>query len=675
MNVMCAVLAASRLYGFGDAEVGFRMELGKAEDKAPALIVRAEEMTAMSAVTNAGGRIAVEWKGHAKAGADFAVTVTFTPIAGGGLEYAFAYSGNRTGLDVEEIHFPEIELPRNERTRFLYPNQTGMVRQPKWGEPGKELFRWGPRFTGSHFAAILDEEGTSWYFDMRGDARNHPNWWICRTGEKPMTGRYAGVTEMACLPETRERGSLPYGGIIRPFRGGWYAATEIYRAWVRQQSWYKEAVAQRRHHLRDIGLWLWNRGHSSVVTGVIDRVARDTGAKIALDWYWWHDNPYGGAGPYYWPPREGVDSFGKTVSALKARGIYVQNYINGMCCDVDDPRWNDGDWAETRLERDGSYALETYNPFLHHRSAWMCGKAPVFQGRIAFLSRSLAEAGVDGVYIDQVAHGANTACWSAKHAHPRGGGTHAVDGNREMMRRIRAENPRTDFSSEEETEAYLDVFDSLIVLYGDYETMGRGVGPEIECPPIFEALYHPAVTMYGSMATIDLNPPWDEKWPEECRRKDEPDLIEKYPDEFAVNLARPVVYGIQPCAHHLLATHPDDPRTAADYRFLVDTVRFYVANRDLLYDGDLRDPGTLTCATKTVRFLIRGCYAKNGVYRELTQPALPTVIHAVWRAPSGETAAVLVNWTKAPQRYRLTTPDLGTVEGELAPRSWKRIGR
>ena len=104
-------------------------------------------------------------------------------------------------------------------------------------------------------------------------------------------------------------------------------------------------------------------------------------------------------------------------------------------------------------------------------------------------------------------------------------------------------------------------------------------------------------------------------------------------------------------------------------------MKFYWNNRDLLYDGEMCAPGRIETARTTAEFLMRGTYTANGVYLTNTHADMPTVFHSVWRAPSGKVAAVLVNWTRSPQRYRLETPDLGTLSGELPPRSWVRRAR
>ena len=76
-------------------------------------------------------------------------------------------------------------------------------------------------------------------------------------------------------------------------------------------------------------MWLWNRGRIDCVFPPAERLAADAKVPIALDWYWWHHNPYDTDYPDFWPPREGVEAFKAAVKRMNDQGIYTQVYING----------------------------------------------------------------------------------------------------------------------------------------------------------------------------------------------------------------------------------------------------------------------------------------------------------------------------------------------------------
>ena len=150
---------------------------------------------------------------------------------------------------------------------------------------------------------------------------------------------------------------------------------------------------------------------------------------------------------------------------------------------------------------------------------------------------------------------------------------------------------------------------------------------------------------------------------------EEKDWPRLFPDQFQVEVARGVVWGLQPTTHNLKMSDIDNPSCAEGYRFLVDTAKFYHENRDFLFDGEMCDPGVIECGTEEVKFLNRGTYTKKGEYKVSTH-RLPTVFHSVWRDKNGKLAAVLCNWSSKKQRYHLKTSDI-ECEGELMPRSWK----
>lgn len=658
----------------GEAEISFALAMGTSAEKKPSLWVRAEQMRAVTVSETADGCRTIVWRGHPQCGEDFRVTAHFRPRKEGGWTYGFTYDGNAAPLDVEQICFPRLTVPRTDETSIFYPHEIGWLRKVNWADkkPGAIVGRTGPRCVGLHFAMVLGEDGRpGWYFDMRGAARLWPTSFAFYKGRAANTVVFEGACSMPAVASSRAAGALPYEGVITPLTGGWFAGAAIYRAWAKTQPFWGEAAALRARGVRSdrVSLWLWNRGRTAVATEAIENLQRDTGVPLGLFWYWWHRNPYGGEGPYYWPPRDPLEVFKSGVADLRAKGVYVSPYVNGIACDADDPRWTEADWGETIVNRDGSYYIRTYNPWLHHRSAHMCGSAEVFGNRLASLCGNLAAAGVDAVYIDQIAHYMTQECWAEGHGHPRGGGTHNVEGYRRLVRRIRAENPGVEFSSEEPTEAFLGLFESLICQDTGWERSGL-VAPEHEFVPAYQAVYHPVIATYGAYATVDNFPPWDEKWPAEEKRNELANTERDFADQFAVELVRPVVYGMQPQVHKLLKKHTTEARYAANYRFLVETAKFFHANRPFLLEGEMLDPGRMTCRHAPVKFLRCGTYTKKGTYPVVVNPDVPTVYASAWQARDGRKAAVLGNWTTTAQRYRLETPDFGVLEGELPARSW-----
>ena len=637
--------------------------------KGPGLATKSVTSADMVDFREEPGRLV--WRGHPLLGDGFAVTATWTNSTAG-TEWNIAYEGNETEWFVEEVSFPEWTVPRTDGTKLFLPKVCGIVLAPYWPKrtAGQVVAQQGPGFGAPHLIAAMGEDGRSFYLDQRGDARHYSTRFEIAQGSSPSTCILKSVCQLPLTEESRRAFRVPYPSVSAEFRGGWFEAAAIYRDWVRGQTWYRKAAARDFSKLRDVSLWMWNRGKSDVTVPPVLKFMEDTGLKAALDWYWWHGIPYDTYYPNFWPPREPIASFKEGVERIHAAGGYVQPYTNGMLWDCDDPQWAEGGMDCAIILHNGKPKTQTFNPYTKQQQAWMCGEAPRFQDRMRSLARTIRSTGMDGVYMDMIGLAAYGRCYNPRHRHPRGGGRHMVDGYRAFVEKVRGDNPGMYLSTEEQGEAYLDLFESFIFVHSSAERMGIGTLPSYELVPAFQAVYHGAVCIFGSFATVDIMPAWDEMWGKSPFGTEMSELEKKYPDQFAVEFARGVVWGQQPTVHKFLLEHATSPRFAADYEFIKDTARFYHDNSDLLFDGEMRAPGRLDCSTQRVAFAGISSYTKPDQVKEIVQTALPTVFHSVWRAKNGRTAAVLVNWTKDEQPYVLECEGIKS-SGSLAPLSWK----
>ncbi len=654
------------------AQLGFSLTVG---DIATTNVIRAEEMRSLTVVTN-GSQVTATWKGHPLAGEDF-VAVARLERQADALTWDFEYSGQSSALAVEAVRFPEVTLPRTDQTRILYPPALGPGRiyRPDWAQcaPGERVQESRLGVPSFQFTAILAEEAPSFYLDARDQTATFARQFVYENGLAPQTLRLAILHPVAPNAVTQRAWRVPFGGTMRTFRGDWFAATAIYRPWARQQRWYRQACGRDHAQLEKLGMWFWNRGEADKVTEVVERFQRLAGVPVALDWYWWHHNPYDMEYPNYWPPRDGVDKFAAACRQLADAGIFAQVYMNGQSWDIDDPSFAaEGGRAELKLNRDGSYRAIAFNIYSMHHLSYVCGEAPKFQAKIREQCRQLRAAGLKSVYLDEISCTAQGVCFNPAHHHELGDPADMVKGYRRYLQTVKAENPGMLLSSEEFSEAYMDIFDSLITLFGCYERFAGSGAPTIEEVPVVSALYHGAFAAFGSFAMVDGIPAWDPKWPAAGKWDREEFWPGKFPDQFAVEFGRSVVWGMQPTVHHFRLNCYEDPRYAPSVRLMVDTARFYHAHRDFLYHGEMLSPGKLKCATRPVEFMCRKTYAKKGEYSVVREPALPTVLHSVWRATDGSVGAVFYNWSREAQAYELDAPDC-RASGTLPPRSWRVV--
>ena len=651
------------------AGISFSLKVAKAIGEPQQTVTSSE----MESFRKEPGRLV--WRGHPQLSEAFSVTATWKSVPGG-TEWEFAYEGNESDWFVEEVAFPEWTVPRTDGTKLFYPRICGTVKAPDWTAipAGEIVAQAGPGMGAPNFIAALGADGASFYLDQRGDARLYATRFEIAQGHQPGTCVLKSVCLLPVTDETRRAYRVPYPSVTAEFQGGWFEAAAIYRDWVRGQDWFRKAASRDFAKLKDVALWMWNRGRSEVTVPPVLKFMEDTGLKAALDWYWWHNIPYDTYYPNFWPPREPIASFREGVERIHSAGGYVQPYTNGMLWDCDDTQWAEGGDDSTIVLRDGTTKCTMFNPYTKQRQAWMCGEALRFQERVRMLERTIRATGMDGVYMDMIGWAAHGCCYNPRHSHPKGGGRHMVDGYRAFMKTVRDDSQGLYLSTEEQGEAYLDLFESFIFVHSSGERFGTGLLPEHELVPAFQAVYHGAVVLFGSFAIIDNLPAWDERWGANPHGIETTEWEKQYPDQFAVEFARGVIWGQQPTVHKFLLEHATSPRFAGEYAFMKDTARFYYDNRDLLFDGEMRPPGTLDCARARVAFLCRSSYTKPEEVKEVVQPALPTVFHSIWQSKGGRTAAVLVNWSRTEQSYALTAPDI-TASGVIPPRSWLAIGK
>lgn len=565
-----------------------------------------------------------------------------------------------------------VVVPRRGKARLLLPKGVGEIRSFDWEslEGGKTLASCNPGWGMTYrMVALLNETGDSYAVIQKG-ARFFASFLRAKVkgdGAKEL------VLESGYVPVEGEKftGALPFETMIVPFRGGWFDAAEIYRKVVADEEYLKTARKRDFGRLADVGFWFWNRRTSDIVIPPIEKFMADSGVPAALDWYWWHDIPYDTGYPNFWPPREGVESFKKAVKKLNSLGIYAQTYLNGMTWDVDDASWKEGGERGARVNRKGKIYSRAWNRFSNHRLANMCGDAAQFQSRMRKTVKTIVSCGFDGQYLDMIGNGAYGACWATNHLHAPGGGNHMVLNYRRFLESIKADNPGVHLSTEDCNETYKDIFDSFILTAPSYERFSGEGEVKYEKVPVFSAIYHGAVVLFGNFATMSGIPAWDPKWPDSEKWTEEKDWPRIFPDQFPVELSRGVIWGAQPCAHNFRVEDASNPSSAPLYAFMVDTAKFYHSNRDFLFSGEMCDPGKMDCDVKTVEFLNRGTYSKKGEYAVSTHD-LPVVFHSVWKNKSGEIAAVLVNWSREKRRFKLKTRDL-SAEGEIPPLTWKKI--
>ena len=637
----------------GSATLSWRIGFGSGRKDEEVKYLSPEEMSSFTPSPKGG-----IWKNDS----GLTVEVAYEEIDGI-LQGIISFSGNDSvNAPVEEVIFPRAEVELDEDTAILLPVSQGRLVKNltcDWDE--KLLARTAGRYRSFRCTAAYSG-GRGIYFDCR-DSGFYNKGYTWRKEEGKLV-----YSHIHYLPlDGKSDFTLPYRCGVAEFEGEWFESVQIYKKWAQEQIWYKNALREK-NPLKDISMWFWNRGAVNYVVPPVERMARDAGVPVALDWYWWHHNPYDTDYPDFWPPREGEEKFKDTVKRMNDQGIYTQVYINGRTWDMDGPSFHEGGNDEIEIRRDGSDFAVAFNSYNHHRLGYMCGEAPRFQRKMADLVKTLCDAGLPGVYLDMIGCTTGSNCYNPKHAHAPGGGDYNVNGFRKMMELIRKENPGKLFSTEDCAENWLDLFESMIVLFS---TSGERMGDESEFVPAFSAIYHGTNALFGSYALPDAIPPWDELWPAEDRfpAADEKDWNALYPCQFYLELARDITWGMQPMICNFQMKHAEDPHFAEVYKYILDTAKFYYENREILYSGEMLSPGTLECAHIPVDFIVRGIFTHKEHLRTIHKENLPAICHSLWRDPAGEKEVlILANYTPEEQKWSYKG-----ISGTMPPRSYRRI--
>ena len=280
------------------------------------------------------------------------------------------------------------------------------------------------------------------------------------------------------------------------YQGNWEKACKIYRNWALEQRWTARGPLSQRDDvpkvIKNTGIWLRSNGYSKEVVSDIEDTAAKLEVPLGVHWYDWNIYPFDNYYPYYFPGQPGIK---ETFKNLTEKGVLVMPYINGMIAD----------YGNTDIENYlphatiDEYGLPRINIWgkASGRMLIMCPTQKFWQDKILSVIDTLYhEYGVNGVYIDQVTAHPAELCFDKSHGHPIGGGSHWVDGYREMMSKIKDyASPRgMAITSEDPAEPYMDQIDASLT----WQMMTE------EQVPMMQMVYS-GYTLYFGSITRDTN--------------------------------------------------------------------------------------------------------------------------------------------------------------------------
>ncbi|MDR3709752.1 MAG: DUF6259 domain-containing protein [Capsulimonadaceae bacterium] len=621
-----------------------------------------------------GGRLEFIWSGFDGFSPDAMVKVVWT-VKNGRLSGSLSIGGYDPDLKIEQICFPVFDLSFLGDCGITLPHFQGLL----FSDIKANYLKSGHRLSGGYlndfnmqFYSLLLDSGGGVYFDTH-DTQGFVKGFICESGEN------AGIVRCSLTHPSPQTGSdgtftMPYESGIQAFSGTWHDAAHVYRSWARRQRWAVGAEKRLKAWapLDDISLWLWNRGSSQNVVPPALEAQRRIGAPVALDWYWWHSHCYDSDYPNYLPPREGEEKFKEVMETLRNAGIFSQVYTNGMLIDMSVPSLRKIGAKEVVEQADGSLKGNVFNVYTNRMLSFICGGGKLFSNKLSATAKRLRELGLQGLYLDQISCCSNNLCFSQLHGHAPGNGPYQIKGFRRLISRIRRENPGMPLSSEDLGEIFMDVLDSNIDMAGSSFERMDWLPFNAEPIPLFKAVYGPLCRIYGNYALIDGVPPYDPMWPSDGKWKadQERDWRQICPDQFRLEIARTVIYGLQPTVANLRACHFENAAFKDDIDFLIESARFYHRNRNLFLQGELLQPGVMKCETREVSFLMRMIFTKPEK-AAVRLKSVRALIHSAWRGCDGEEALTVANYSQDAQSFGWSD-GIHTVKGEIPPRSFAK---
>lgn len=316
-------------------------------------------------------------------------------------------------------------------------------------------------------------------------------------GFKNFTGvTVGGVLQFTCkycaenLGEPGNGFTLPGVAVWQAYRGDWFDATEIYRAFAETAPWMPRDNSRTPLWMQELPFWIMDwmpnerdteepipisiRPSADVASPTywIDaplKLRQELGVPFGYHLYNWHGNPFNNDFPHFFPPKKALAA---GLEKLKAAGIRMMPYINAMLWDQRDKDGVDYQFTSVALphavkRENGLPPQLTYSAHEPDgektKLSPMCPTSRVWREKVKENVLKCFELGMDAVYMDQTAAHGPHPCMDKTHNHAPGGGSWWSENQREMIAEIRRVMPADKvLTSEGTAEVYSGVFDGLL---------------------------------------------------------------------------------------------------------------------------------------------------------------------------------------------------------------------
>lgn len=434
-----------------------------------------------------------------------------------------------------EVVFPALSLApiggRAETNSFAIGRGRGIVVRDPFHDANRYSFGFGanygcywPGTLNMQFQALYDDSGNGLYLAVHDGSVNRKVYTFTPHPE-PATLEW----KVGHFPENMgfpaEDYEMSYDVLIGPFRGDWYDACQIYRAWAVQQQWCRLGPLAVR---QDVPRWFKECPLMFVtlfppedrwVAQSRDRMLRYLRffeTELPVVWYTWRQyfpdkTEYNKPGspwqvpekrPYpvsnihdgNYPAMPALESFSAACKAISDAGGHVLPYV---CSSQFDP--GIGENAPLAAEAKPNAARAPDGEIMlgeDGKLVWqMCPHTPWWQKRMAeTITELIRREHASGVYFDTF-YGGNyrtAQCFDTSHGHSHGGGTSPYLGDRNLSAAARGAMKRADpqavMTGESPAESAIDLLDGFLYRWTVWPDMA----------PLFATVYGDYVVRYGA---------------------------------------------------------------------------------------------------------------------------------------------------------------------------------
>ena len=244
------------------------------------------------------------------------------------------------------------------------------------------------------------------------------------------------------------------------YKGDWWQAAKLYRAWALRQKWTSKGPIVKRSDypkvMAEADIWL--RVLFTDYRNYEQALKIWPDVKLGVRHYCWHVQKYDTCCPEY-QPRDGVEKF---WARAKTDGVLVTPYVNGRLWDRKVRSFLYAKCDVCQMD-DGSEFVEFFTP----RCAVMCPIAAKWQKTLYDMGLEVVDGfGANGIYYDQIGVSGWAGCRNPEHGHPLEGGSWWYEGYRTVLERVRPQLAPKDIpiTSEGPCEVFMDQIDGALIV-------------------------------------------------------------------------------------------------------------------------------------------------------------------------------------------------------------------